>query len=225
MTPLVSVVTPFWPPRATMLVQRAIPSVERQTYPNVEHIIVSDGPIEGAPPAMCIPGLNRWYYSLGRDTTAFFENPCPAVMPCAVGALLARGELIAYLNDDDQWESDYIAEMVSLLERTGADFATCKQKIVDDSGIKQPWYTERGNRAFPVHRVELLKIAHRPLGGKPGAPLEDRELCDRWLRGGAIEAWLDEPLLIHHEDYSRTGGHALAEQIGQVVMAAERDGR
>jgi glycosyltransferase involved in cell wall biosynthesis len=41
--PLVPIVTSTWR-RADMLMQRCIPSVMAQSYPNVEHIIVSDGP-------------------------------------------------------------------------------------------------------------------------------------------------------------------------------------
>jgi glycosyltransferase involved in cell wall biosynthesis len=41
--PLVSVVTSTWR-RADVLMQRCSPSVKAQSYPNVEHIIVSDRP-------------------------------------------------------------------------------------------------------------------------------------------------------------------------------------
>ena len=41
--PLVSVVTSTWR-RADVLMQRCIPSVMAQSYPNFEHIIVSDRP-------------------------------------------------------------------------------------------------------------------------------------------------------------------------------------
>ncbi len=40
---LVSVITPTWN-RHDLLLNRCIPSVEAQTYPDIEHIIVSDGP-------------------------------------------------------------------------------------------------------------------------------------------------------------------------------------
>src|SRR5262252_1881600 len=41
--PSVDVVTPTWE-RHDVLLNRAIPSVQAQTYPNVRHIVVSDGP-------------------------------------------------------------------------------------------------------------------------------------------------------------------------------------
>jgi len=41
--PLVSVVTPTWQ-RHRILLERCIPSVQSQDYPNVQHVIVSDGP-------------------------------------------------------------------------------------------------------------------------------------------------------------------------------------
>ena len=43
MTPTVSVVTPTWQ-RHDLLMDRCIPSVAAQDYPDVEHVICSDGP-------------------------------------------------------------------------------------------------------------------------------------------------------------------------------------
>ena len=43
MKPLVSVITPTWL-RHDWLLHRCMPSVQGQTYPHIEHIIVSDGP-------------------------------------------------------------------------------------------------------------------------------------------------------------------------------------
>ena len=41
--PLVSVITPTWQ-RHALLLDRCIPSVAAQDYPNVDHVVVSDGP-------------------------------------------------------------------------------------------------------------------------------------------------------------------------------------
>jgi cellulose synthase/poly-beta-1,6-N-acetylglucosamine synthase-like glycosyltransferase len=42
--PLVSIITPTWK-RRDLLVKRALPSVAAQDYPNIEHVVVSDGPV------------------------------------------------------------------------------------------------------------------------------------------------------------------------------------
>jgi glycosyltransferase involved in cell wall biosynthesis len=42
-SPLCSVITGTWQRRRAVL-ENAIPQVQRQTYPNLEHLIVSEGP-------------------------------------------------------------------------------------------------------------------------------------------------------------------------------------
>jgi hypothetical protein len=41
--PQVTIVTPTWQ-RHDLLLNRAIPSVQAQGYPGVEHLVISDGP-------------------------------------------------------------------------------------------------------------------------------------------------------------------------------------
>ena len=66
--PVVSVITPTWQ-RHKLLLDRALPAVQTQTYPLTEHVIVSDGP----DPELSHLLLNQ--PSTGRVRILYWELP------------------------------------------------------------------------------------------------------------------------------------------------------
>src|ERR1700693_229523 len=98
---LVSVITPTWQ-RHEVLLDRCIPSVQRRQGVALEHIVVSDGPD---------PDLNV----LIPEDVCYFELPehDPALHWGAparnFGVARGKGEFIAYLDDDDEWEPLHLA--------------------------------------------------------------------------------------------------------------------
>jgi glycosyltransferase involved in cell wall biosynthesis len=146
--PLVSVITPTIPARHDLLLE-CIENVQQQTYPNVEHLIISDGPddqIRGivdrwvcnrmaeadrrhpvdADPATVMMSRPRLapirFYQLGRHWTGELSGSY-ATAPIMVGQFLARGEYSCIWSDDERaMDPDHITKMVDLIEETGADF-------------------------------------------------------------------------------------------------------
>ncbi|AQL41862.1 hypothetical protein BV210_03630 [Halorientalis sp. IM1011] len=113
--PLVSVVVPTYE-RSAMLVE-AVESVFRQTYGNVELLVVDDAselPAEQAlaevtPPADTDLRVLRHEENRGANAA---RN---------TGIEAARGEFVAFLDDDDYWRPGKLARQVSALR--GADEA------------------------------------------------------------------------------------------------------
>src|SRR6266508_1080553 len=96
--PRISVITPTWN-RHNLLLERCIPSVADQSYPNVEHIVISDGP--DAALRMKIPSavtydempLHDPFYHWGCEARITAENH-------------AAADLIAPFDDDDYMHPD-----------------------------------------------------------------------------------------------------------------------
>lgn len=111
---LVSVVIPVTPERASLL-KRALRSVERQTYPRLEVIVVQDGPGDGVA-EVCgshvISRPLRLVQVAERSGAARARN---------LGARVACGEVLAFLDSDDEWFPEKIALQMRCLEdeRTG----------------------------------------------------------------------------------------------------------
>ena len=121
---LVSVVTGTWQRHDLLL--EAIENVRQQTYPNVEHVIVSDGPDpdladliareQGTRVPIIFQQLGFWSSGLFRDSIS--------AAPYMVAQLLARGEYQMWLADDERMVvPDHIERLVDLCEQYHADFA------------------------------------------------------------------------------------------------------
>src|SRR5680860_324895 len=109
--PLVTVVTPTLNRAATL--PRCLDSVQAQTYPHIEHLVVdggsTDGSIELLEARAAQGGLR---FSSGRDRGMY-----DAINK---GMASAKGEVLAYLNSDDAYLPWTIATSVEVIAQ-GAD--------------------------------------------------------------------------------------------------------
>lgn len=186
MSPLVSVITPTWK-RHDLLLNRCIPSVACQTYPNMEHIVVSDGPDDLLRET---PNLG-WirYFELPEHIPGHIGNPARLF-----GISKAEGEYIAYLDDDDAYRPEHVALHVAALESTpGAGFSRSIMASHNPSGMLPIGYGNpaAGNIGTPmiVHKRELLEVATWRDGF---SEYEDWELVEQWIRAGVSWAAVDE---------------------------------
>lgn len=180
--PLVSVITPTWQ-RHDLLFSRCVPAVAKQDYRPLEHIVVSDGPD---------PVLREIF--AGRvdapvRLAELAEHPPEAQWGHHArlhGTGLAKGEYIAYLDDDNSWRPDHVRLLVAALEETGAGFAYGKMAVHGRGeyviGTDPPAYGQL-DTSMIVHRRELLGVA--TWRWYPGIPTVDWDLAERWMAAGA----------------------------------------
>lgn len=105
---LISVIIPTYNRRA--LLKRALESVFAQTYPNWEIIVVDDGSDDGT---------DEFMTAIASDRISFHRHERTSGGSAArnTGARLARGEYIAFLDSDDEWEPRILAKQVAVFER------------------------------------------------------------------------------------------------------------
>jgi hypothetical protein len=191
--PLVSVVTPTWQ-RHDMLMDRCVPSVQAQTYPEIEHVIISDGP----DPALAarfsdwreriIGGEDPPVHDVQfRELSAAERGGQYGVAPRLRGLELARGDLIAYLDDDDAYRPQHCAMLAAALaEHPEAGFAYSKMASHGAIGEPPGGFIVGSDELGPcavgtpmiMHRRELLELA---TWGPPDS-MEDWRLVARWLQ-------------------------------------------
>jgi len=183
--PLVTVVTPTWQ-RHDLLLNRCVPAVAAQDYPALEHVVVSDGPDEV---------LREKFAGLDVRFAELAEHP-PAAQWGHYARLhgidLAKGEYIAYLDDDNSWHSYHVRLLVRALEETGADFAYPKMAVhgrgeylIGTDPPAEGWI----DTSMIVHRRKLLDVA--TWRWYPGIPTIDWDLVSRWVAAGA--SWVHVP--------------------------------
>lgn len=182
--PLVSVISPTWM-RHDLLLSRCIPSVQAQTYAEVEHIIVSDGPDEalrGFLAAVRRPRHPIRFFELGEHA----PDPNFGHYARVHGIAQAAGEFVAYNDDDDELGPEHCALMAAALD-ADPDAEVAVSRMIshgpDDVLTAIGWGPLAcGNVGTPMiaHRKSVLEKAT----WGPPSRLEDWELTERWMAAG-----------------------------------------
>lgn len=142
--PLVSVVMPAYNARA--YIEATLRSVQAQTYPRFEVLVVddmsSDGTLEIVE-AVAAQDARVRLIRLDRN----FGGPAG---PRNVGVRQAQGEWIAFLDADDIWHPDKLRLQLDVLRRTGAAF--CSSRMID--------FADEAELDFkPVDKIETVELS------------------------------------------------------------------
>jgi glycosyltransferase involved in cell wall biosynthesis len=178
MPPSVDVITPTWA-RHDLLLGRCIPSVQAQDYPDIRHIVVSDGP----DPVLRekLAGLPVRFEELPEHDPAARWGHWARLH----GTDVAKGEYITYLDDDDSYRPDHVSVLAAALEdRPDAGFAYSRMIMHTQHGscrigTDPPGYGQIGVPAI-MHRRGLLDVAT----WEQSEPTIDWDLVSRWLDAG-----------------------------------------
>jgi O-antigen biosynthesis protein len=201
-SPPVTVVTATWK-RPRTLFERAIPSVAAQDYDGwIEHLIVTDGFDADLNVALSRAGYafeshRRRVVHLGRNWSApEVVHGGVGVVPRQVGAWMARGDYIAYLDDDNEYLPHHVSTLVTALRESGADFACSRWQ--DPEGRAAGWAPPgrgRTDTSSVMHRAAVLRHGT----WDPAAGYEsDGALVERWIAAGASWAFVPVPTFVLH---------------------------
>jgi len=123
--PLITVVIPTLNSRQKYL-EEALDSIEKQSYRPHEIIIVNNG----------IGDVNVPDYSSSiRHVKTVFKSGAPQARN--LGVTLAKTDFVAFLDDDDLWEKDYLQKMVRHIKNYSPDCLIAKlDQLVDGNILK-----------------------------------------------------------------------------------------
>jgi cellulose synthase/poly-beta-1,6-N-acetylglucosamine synthase-like glycosyltransferase len=190
--PLVSVITPTWQ-RHELLLSRCIPSVQAQTYPNVEHLIISDGPDPELAEILVSKSGDKWKNIRFRQMDVHCTQVQHTAAPVRnAGLAAARGEFIAYLDDDDAYRPQHLGTLLAaLLTSPWAGFAysqMCSHRTDGDAtiGLVAPPCFGMVGTPMIMHRASL------ETDWLPAGPAEDWELVQRWMNVGTEFVHVEE---------------------------------
>jgi len=190
--PLITIVTPTWH-RHDRLLNRCVPSVDSQTYPAIEHIVVSDGPdpelAEHFFPPRVGPTLKRWFASLPEHEQDLHWGHLARLH----GLELATGELIGYLDDDDAFRPEHCALLAAALadhSEAGFAYSLMASHQPDKMVIIGAGPPAAGNIGTPMilHRREILKQGT----WTEASAFEDWDLVNSWLHADIKYVQVDE---------------------------------
>ncbi|MEW6347591.1 MAG: glycosyltransferase [Thermodesulfobacteriota bacterium] len=213
---LVSVVIPTY--NRAHLLMRAVESVRRQTFRDFELIVVDDGSSDGT--SELLEGLSADVQS--------FRHPNRGVAAARnLGIEHSHGELIAFLDSDDEWLPEKLAMQVARYDGANPDFFCHTNEIWLRNGkelSQKKIHRKQGGRFFE-RALERCLIS-------PSSAMMSRALLDRfgrfdetlpaaedydlWLRVTAYceVQFIPRPLVIKH------GGHP--DQLSRTVPSIDR---
>lgn len=182
--------------RASLL-KRAINSALTQSYRNLELIVVDDGSADGTQAVVASIADERVRYirhEHNRGLAAAGRN---------TGIDAARGEFIAFLDDDDEWLPDKIARQVEAIASYEAVVCAARLNRRRVRRYRKRFVSlrelKRGNRFPPsglMARAEILRALRFDELLRIG---EDWDLLIRLAERKPV-VYLDEPLFIYHDD-------------------------
>jgi len=208
--PLVSAIIPAY--NAADTIGRAIESILNQTYRNIEVVVVNDGSSDDTGEI-----VRRRY---PQATYLEQKNAGPSVTRNH-GVAAASGELVAFLDADDEWAPEKTARQVQVLQEHP------EIDVLGTDGIVE--YRTRRARHGSARRPGLFEVTVRdaferylPVGASYMLPkrvftavggydvslraLEDADLACRWLAAGYRVFYLNGELyLVHYRPRSRSG--------------------
>jgi glycosyltransferase involved in cell wall biosynthesis len=185
---LVSVVIPTQNRRAALA--RAIESVMQQTWPNIEIIIVDDASTDDTPQYLeTLAGSSSFQIKVIRHEVA---QGGAAARNKGIG--LAKGQYIAFLDDDDIWMREKLRSQIELLKmHPAASSVSCSFVILHPSGKRTERYLSP-----PVDAQQILRANH--LGGASMCLATRRMLLDIGGFDAALRSGQDWDLWIKLND-------------------------
>ncbi|MBX7170215.1 MAG: glycosyltransferase [Pyrinomonadaceae bacterium] len=128
----VSIIIPTFN-RANLL-PLAIESVQNQTYPNIQIIVVDDGSTDNTAQIVSEFDKVEYYYQENKRQGAARN----------LGLSKATGDYIASLDSDDVWHPNFLQEAISNLEKNDLDFVFLNWIYhIDSVEFKSDWYRSR----------------------------------------------------------------------------------
>jgi len=135
---MVSVVIPTWN-RAELLITRTLPSVLRQTYRNLEIIIVGDCCTDNTAALVAAMDDSRIHFlnlpergKYPSDKKARWQVAGSA--PKNMGLALCRGDWIAPLDDDDVFTPDHVEVLLHYAQENDLELVYGKLRIEEAAG-------------------------------------------------------------------------------------------
>ena len=199
--------------RADLLVERALASVQRQTYSNWEAVVVGD---------CCTDGTEARVAAL-KDPRIRFRNlpvhgPYPddkvqrwliaGVPAMNEGLRMARGSWIAPLDDDDEWDEDHLEVLLSTVREREAELVYGRVRGYLDGAP-----ADRDIGAWPPRSGDVdlagvlyhagLRVFEHDLGARFLGEVNDWNLIRRMWEAGVRFTFLERLVGTYHMDHFR----------------------
>lgn len=151
--PLVTLVVPMY--NVAPYLERCLRSLERQTYRNIEVIIMDDCSTDGSldiASKMAASDMRFKVFSMPRNSGAGDARQAAIEK--------SSGEFVGFVDADDYVDVDFVALLYGLIIKTGADVACCQHYFYDEAHqrLTTPWaYDDKIVCLSPCEAMRKMK--------------------------------------------------------------------
>jgi glycosyltransferase involved in cell wall biosynthesis len=125
-TPLISIITTFY--NEAICLERCLASIAKQTYKNIEVILINDGSTDAS-----LEIAESFGHQFGMSKIISIENSGHSEAR-NIGLKNATGEYLTFLDADDEFEAEMITTCVKNILQHKTDLCICKFKIMNNAG-------------------------------------------------------------------------------------------
>ena len=229
--PLVSVIIPMYNRAGT--IRRAIDSVLRQTYRNIELIVVDDASTDNSVQIV-------QEYAESRLRLITLPRNAGAARARNAGMKAAQGEYIAFQDSDDEWLPDKIRIQMEYMLREGFLVSFCPYLLVLDDATVRIWpaenvirlIKERGAGAVLPNQNVIgtpTLVMHREVMDRIGyfdedfSSIEDYDYAIRIAKEYAVGFW-EEPLMkAYRQEVSLTTDQKTYRESAKKLIVKHSD--
>ena len=148
MKPLISVIVPVY--KVEQYIERCIESILRQTYKNIEIILVDDGS-----PDACGVMCDKYAAKDSRIRVIHKENGGLSSARNA-GMQTAKGEYICFVDSDDWLDETFVEVLEALLTEKQTDFSACRFcEVIEGNPVPQ----NKASKAPQLFEENLMRNA------------------------------------------------------------------
>lgn len=168
----ISVIIPYYNSEKTIL--RALNSVISQTYSDYEIILINDGSTDNS------QSIVSSFIESNREVKIIniYQNNKGPSAARNLGISLAKGEYIAFLDSDDEWEMNKLLVQINEINIYGCDMIGCNYSYYVNNKFKQFNYVKSGIKKvsfketllkhyFNTSSVIIKKDVLNSIGGFP----------------------------------------------------------
>jgi glycosyltransferase involved in cell wall biosynthesis len=200
----------------------AVESVVAQTFADWELVVIDDGSTDHTPAAVkpFLADKRVRYFRSDRLGQPRAKN---------LGAGLARGELVAYLDADDAWRPTKLEKQLALLrDKPEVGVCFCRRSLIDERGDPRPTNDPPAPRGRVLPEIYLRNfvcfssvVVRRQVFDHVGGFDQEWDLSidyDLWLRAARHYEfdYVDDELVLY-----RTGHGNLSRRVADRVATAD----
>ena len=173
MTSLISVIVPIH--NGERFLGEALDSIAAQDYDAIEVIVVDDGSTDGGPAL-----------AAARDVQLLHQEQRGAGAARNAGIAVARGEILAFLAQDDLWLPSKLRLQVEILTAIRKASASRSSYFLEPGATVPAWFGKRSAR--PRSRAGLPAVCRAPVRIRASGPLRGESAA--WQRRRLVRACL-----------------------------------